>query len=214
MTNPTLDDVRRALELPSFDHERAWRLMAPRPRGLRRSPNRPGAARAAAVLLLLYPHDGELSFVLTRRTESVGTHKGQISLPGGGIEPVDESPAACALRETCEELAVCTEDVHLLGELTPLYVVVSDFQIHPIVGYLPARPEFVPQPSEVAEVIEVPLAHLLDERVKVEERWTLHDVEVDVPYYRLNGHVIWGATAIILSEFENRLRVAASTDPA
>ncbi len=109
---------------------------------------------------------------------------------------------------------MCDENIRLLGELTPLYVVVSDFVIHPIVGYLPAHPQFVPQPSEVAEVIEVRLADLLDEQVKVVERWTLSGVEVDVPYYRLNGHVIWGATAIILSEFENRLRVVARTDPA
>lgn len=214
MLNPTLDDIQRALELPGFDHEQAWRLMAPRPRVLRRSPNLPGAARDAAVLLLLYPRDGELTFVLTRRTDSVGTHKGQISLPGGAVEPDDDGPVAAALRETCEELAVCDENIRLLGELTPLYVVVSDFVIHPIVGYLPAHPQFVPQPSEVAEVIEVRLADLLDEQVKVEERWTLSGVEVDVPYYRLNGHIIWGATAIILSEFENRLRVAARTDPA
>lgn len=204
--SPTTDDVRRALALTGFDHEQAWRMMAPRPRGFRRPTSRQGEPRTAGVMLLLYPTADGLTFVLTRRTEKVGSHKGQISLPGGSIEPQDDNPADTAIRETCEELAVCEADITLLGELTPLYVIVSDFVIYPIVARVPARPEFVPQPSEVAEVLEVSLTTLLDDGIKVTEQWKRDGYEMDVPFYRVGSHAVWGATAIILSEFEARLR--------
>src|SRR5687768_16129785 len=104
--------------------------MAPTHRRLDRAPEKSGTAREAAVLILLYPHQGMLHFALTRRTDTVATHKGQISLPGGAIE-AGESPAEAALREACEEIGVC-DGVRIIGELTPLYVVVSDFEIHPL----------------------------------------------------------------------------------
>lgn len=203
---PTLDDVRRALALADFDHEAAWRRMVPRPRIMRRPANLPGSARRAEVLLLLYPVNDVLHFVLTLRTETVAVHKGQVSLPGGACEADDHQPGDTALRETCEELSVCREDIMLLGRLSPLYVAVSDFEIHPFVGYTPARPAFNHDPQEVAAVIEVPLSDLLNDALKTEERWTIRGLEMDVPFYRLGGQVVWGATAIILSEFEQRLR--------
>lgn len=205
---PTLADVQRALALAPFDHETAWQRMAPRPRRMERPHRMPGDARAAAVLLLLYPGADGLSFVLTRRSDNVSTHKGQVSLPGGAVDPDDGSTADAALREACEELSLCEDDVRLLGALTPLYVIVSDFEIQPVVGVLPARPTFVPNPAEVAEVIEVPLATLLDDRVKVSEAWEVQGMALDVPFYRVGEHAVWGATAIILSEFEARLRAA------
>lgn len=214
MSNPTLDDVRSALALGKFDHERAWQLMAPRQRGFRRPADRPGQPRQAGVLLLLYPSARGLTFVLTRRTEQVGSHKGQVSLPGGAVEPVDRGPVDAALREACEELAVCQDDIAVLGQLTPLYVIVSDYEIHPVVGTVPARPRFVPQPSEVAEVIETPLSSLLDDRVKAEETWLLDGMELEVPFYHIDGHAVWGATATILSEFERRLRAVVHPGPA
>ncbi len=206
-SSPTLDDVRRALSLTGFDHEAAWRRMVPRRRALRRAKDLPGEARIAEVLLLLYPRDGGLCFVLTQRTETVATHKGQISLPGGGREPSDKKPGDAALREACEELAIC-EPVDLVGTLAPLYIGVSDFEIYPYVGYTARPPVFRPEPAEVAGVIEMPLRALLDDAIKAEERWNLHGFEMDVPFYRLGESVIWGATAIMLSEFEQRLRAA------
>jgi 8-oxo-dGTP pyrophosphatase MutT (NUDIX family) len=204
----TLADVQRALALAPFDHEAAWLRMAPRPRRMERPDQKPGDARAAAVLLLLYPGADGLSFVLTRRSDDVSTHKGQISLPGGAVDPEDGSTAEAALREACEELNLCEDDVRLLGALTPLYVIVSDFEISPLVGALDARPEFVPNPAEVAEVIEMPVAALLDDQVKASERWQVQGMSLDVPFYQVGEHAVWGATAIILSEFEARLREA------
>lgn len=205
LPEPTLDDVRRALALPDFDYEHAWGRMAPRPRAMRRPPDLPGAVRPAGVLLLLYPRHGQLAFVLTRRSEDVASHKGQISLPGGSLEPGDRDPAETALRETCEEIDVCRADIEIVGALTPLYVIVSDFEIHPFVGYLPERPAFRPATLEVAQIIEMSLGDLIDPTVKVQERWNIRGYDLDVPFYRIDGQAVWGATAIILSEFEGRL---------
>jgi 8-oxo-dGTP pyrophosphatase MutT (NUDIX family) len=205
----TLDDVRRAVTLAAFDAESAWQRMMPRPRPSQRRNRQSGEAKAAAVLILLYPRDDALSLVLTRRTETVNHHKGQISLPGGAIEPDDPSPSAAALREACEELAVCradAEQVEVLGELTTLYAAVSGFQVTPVVGYIAARPAFHPNPDEVAEVLEMPLDDLLADSTKVEERWTIRDMELDVPFYRVAGQAVWGMTATVLSELEGRLR--------
>jgi 8-oxo-dGTP pyrophosphatase MutT (NUDIX family) len=208
--SPTLSDVRRALALDPFDVLSAWLKMAPLPRPLDRPDDKPGSARPAGVLLLLYPHQDQLTFALTQRTDDVAHHKGQISLPGGAVED-GETPARASLRETCEEIQVCLEEEALIGSLTPLYVIVSDFVIHPFIGYTQRQPEFHPQPGEVQRVIETPLRTLFDESHKETERRTLlRGIEADVPFYRIDGEVVWGATAIILSELEWRLRAVLS----
>jgi 8-oxo-dGTP pyrophosphatase MutT (NUDIX family) len=201
----TLEDVRRALALADFDVEAAWRRMVPEARLMRPPITQEGAARPASVLVLLYPVGEGWSFVLTRRSDTLASHKGQISLPGGARE-ADETPVETAIRETCEEIGICSGDITLIGALTPLYVSVSGFEIHPFVGSLDARPHFAPNPVEVAELIEMPLDQLLEDSIKAQERWTLGDAERDVPFYRYDGQVIWGATAIMLSELEGRLR--------
>lgn len=177
------------------------------PRHMTRPPHLKGEAKQAGVLVLLYPLGGALTFVLTRRTETVATHKGQISLPGGAQEP-GETLQQAAIRETCEELHLCLDKggLDLLGALTPLYVGVSDFEVHPFVAHVPHRPAFQPDAIEVAEVLEMTLPVLLDGATKVRERWNLQGVDVDVPFYRVAGQAVWGATAIMLSEFEWRLR--------
>jgi hypothetical protein len=101
----------------------------------------------------------------------------------------------------------------VIGKLTPLYIFPSDYLVHPFVAWAPARPDFRPNPAEVAEVLEMPLSALLDEASKAVERWTVRDVEMDVPLYSLNGWAIWGATAIMLSEFEQRLKHVAALAP-
>jgi 8-oxo-dGTP pyrophosphatase MutT (NUDIX family) len=176
--------------------------MAPQPRAMRS--DHPG--HLAAVLLLLYPGESGWHFPLTLRGHSVATHQGQVSLPGGardGREPL----AKTALRETAEELGIPETGIQILGKLTPLYVAVSDFQVVPFVGFLPHRPEFNPNPREVAEVVETPVAALLDERNRVEEDWDLPDGRhLHVPYFHIQGYKVWGATAVILGEFVWLLR--------
>ncbi len=209
----SLPIVERALRLPDFDIRDAQVKMAPRPRTLYRPDDKPGRPLQGGVLVLLYPLDGRLAFALTRRTDQVDNHRGQISLPGGRQES-GETLTVTALRETCEELGICLDEGRILGQLAPLYIPPSDFEIHPFVAYAPARPHFQPAPAEVAELLEVPLARLLEPAVHVEEEWTLHGYQVMVPYYHLSEHKVWGATAIVLSEFEHRLRVALTSTTA
>jgi 8-oxo-dGTP pyrophosphatase MutT (NUDIX family) len=155
--------------------------------------------RRAGVLVLFYPCDDELCLVLTRRTDAVDNHRGQISLPGGSMDP-GEDAAAAALREAWEELAVDTAPLAVLGELSPLYIPASGFCMYPVVAYSTERPDFVPNPGEVAEVLEVSLAHLLAPDTRDEEIWLIRGADVCVPFYRVGHHKVWGATAMVLCE--------------
>ncbi|HLV36381.1 MAG TPA: CoA pyrophosphatase, partial [Spirillospora sp.] len=158
----------------------------------------------------LFPVAGELHFVLTRRTDNLRGHSGQISFPGGRRDPTDASFVETALRETCEELRVCDPAADVLGRLTPIYIPPSDFEVFPIVAALDYKPVFQPNPDEVAEVLNVPLAALLDDNRKRVEQWPFNGVLIRVPFYAFNGHKVWGATAIMLSELEGRLRTVLS----
>lgn len=203
----TLEIVRRALALqpPAFDPLEAQLKMA-----MHRPP--PGtkllggeAGRLAATLLLLFEKADELYFVLTRRPETLKQHAGQISFPGGRKEP-DESFTQTALRETCEELGICDANVQIIGKLTDLYIPPSDFLVHPFVGYLDEEPRWQPDASEVAEVIECPVRFLLDDTLKKRDTANFKGLSFDYFYYDVFGYRVWGATAIMLSEFEWRLR--------
>jgi 8-oxo-dGTP pyrophosphatase MutT (NUDIX family) len=201
----TLNDVRRALTLPGFDALAAQQRMAPQSRLFAPNGSKP---RLAGVLVLLYPGAlDRLHFVLIRRTEYPGVHSGQISLPGGRREG-EESLEQTALRETEEEVGARADGIEMLGGLASLYVPPSDFDIHPFVGYTPVRPAWRPQMSEVAEIIEMPLDRLLDDGAKDQETLQRGDLQISILFYRVGQHKVWGATAIILSELEMRLRTA------
>jgi len=197
---PSLAAIRQALSRPLPGREAQMRMSTrPRP-GLEARP--PGhQPRQGGVLILLYPKDGHLHFPLTRRTETLGDHKGQISLPGGAREG-DEPLEWTALRETHEELGVDPRSVKVLGALTPLYIFHSDYCITPYVAARPTRPTFVPDPVEVAELLEVPLLTLLDPAIRREEEWVLNETITRVSFYQIGEHKVWGATAMVLSEFE------------
>jgi 8-oxo-dGTP pyrophosphatase MutT (NUDIX family) len=206
-----LERVRAALALNDFDAPAAQRLMAPQPRALYRSSQRVGSPRQAAVLVLLFPVETTLAFALIQRTENQhDVHSGQISLPGGALE-AGETPLEAALREAREEIGV-RGPINIAGSLATLYIPPSDFEVHPFVGYTDTHPKWMPDPAEVVEVVECPLSWLLDETRKVVEDWNLDGFMLRVPWYDVNGHRVWGATAIILSEFEQRLRQTNGPD--
>ncbi len=124
-----------------------------------------------------------------------------------------EDAIAAALREAQEELGVDPAGLTVLGRLSPLYIPPSDFCIYPVVAYAGERPVFVPSPHEVAEVLEVPLAHLLSPATRCEEVWDIRGTPVRVPYYAFGEHKVWGATAMVLCEFLALLTGAADGLP-
>jgi 8-oxo-dGTP pyrophosphatase MutT (NUDIX family) len=197
--SPWLSLLRTALARP-LPGLAAQMGMAPVPRpGTERILDPMLNCRRAGVLVLFYPCGDELCLVLTRRADAVDNHRGQISLPGGSMDP-GEDAAAAALREAWEELAVDTTPLEVLGELSPLYIPPSGFCMYPVVAYSVERPDFVPNPGEVAEVLEASLAHLLDPSTRGEEIWPIRGVDVRVPFYRVGHHKVWGATAMVLCE--------------
>lgn len=172
------------------------------------SPTRPGwrldhypeDARIAAALLLIYPREEGIAIALTVRASGLARHPGQISLPGGAADP-GESLAETALREASEEIGIDPSAVRVLGELTPVHVLVSGFTLHPVVGVTDTRPDFIASPDEVEEVIEVSLDDLRDaSRIRKGTR-IREGMAVEYPYFDLAGHQVWGATAMVLGEF-------------
>ena len=169
--------------------------------------------RTAATLVLLYPDaSGEPCVVLTQRQPGLRAHSGQISLPGGAAEP-GESPEATACREAFEEVGAVLTPADVLGRLTPLYVPPSGFSVWPVVAALAARPAFCPQEAEVAAVIEVTVARLVDPAARRSRVRALAGTPAavagadtfDVPFFAVGEgaatHEVWGATAMMLAEF-------------
>jgi 8-oxo-dGTP pyrophosphatase MutT (NUDIX family) len=160
----------------------------------------PSDARAAAALVLLYPAADGVAIPLTVRGSGLARHAGQISLPGGATDP-GETLVGAALREASEEIGVDPAAVRVLGELTPVHVIVSGFTLHPIVGVTDDRPAFQAAEGEVEEILEVALDDLRDaSRIRQGTR-IREGVAVEYPYFDLLGHQVWGATAMVLGEF-------------
>ena len=160
--------------------------------------DQPGLIRAA-VLIPLFKKNGEYYVLLTRRTDKVRHHKGQISFPGGRQDP-GEDFLATALREAKEEMGIEAKDVRILGELDDMCTVASDFCIAPFVGLIPYPYPFKINRHEIEEIIEVPLSVFLDE-TKFREEFRSHNGEpVRVYFYQHDEHTIWGATARILKQ--------------
>ena len=199
LTNLSIDDIRAAWQRP-LPGTAAQIKLAPeyRVESLRAAP--PLDARAAGVLILLYPHNGAWCFPLIKRVPDGLVHGGQISLPGGSQE-AGESLRQTALREACEEIGAACAEVEVLGELSTIYIPPSNFLVTPTVGCVDQQPDFRCDPREVDELIEVPLSTLFNQDVVKREPWELRGVTVEVPFYQIGPHKVWGATAMILSEF-------------
>jgi 8-oxo-dGTP pyrophosphatase MutT (NUDIX family) len=190
--------VKLAETLPGVEAQMRFAPVAPR------SGWRPGYypddARVAAALLLVYPGAGGPAIPLTVRATGLARHAGQISLPGGAADE-GETLAETALREAKEEIGLDPARVRVIGELTPVWVLVSGFTLHPIVAVAHEPQNFVAARGEVDEILEVSLDDLRDaSRIRRGTR-VREGVAVEYPYFDLMGHQVWGATAMILGEF-------------
>jgi 8-oxo-dGTP pyrophosphatase MutT (NUDIX family) len=203
-----LEHVRQALADPTTVTYEELLLVRDKAGQLLRQMEPPiGASpRQAAVLLLLYPFEGELWLPLTVRSSRLPSHRGEVSLPGGRTDPEDIDAAATALREAHEELGIDPTGVEVLGQLTSFYIPPSNFQLTPVVGFMGGVPAMSPNPDEVEQVFSVPLRRLLDRATIVTEEWTRREIVMQVPFFALEGHKVWGATALLLSELVARMR--------
>jgi 8-oxo-dGTP pyrophosphatase MutT (NUDIX family) len=188
---------RLALPLPGVA---AQELMAPRPRRGWKPGSVPDQTRPAAALILLYDHDGEATCVLTLRASHLPQHAGQVSLPGGRLDP-GETLIEAALREAEEEVGVTRTHVDVLGALTPLHIPVSGFILHPIVGVTPDRPDFVAARHEVARITDASVSLLASADSWRLTSWVYEGREFEIPYFAVADLQVWGATAMVLSEF-------------
>jgi len=196
---PLIESLGAALKRP-LPGLTAQMGMSPQPRPGTDRILDPGLdCRRAGVLVLFYPCDDDLCLVLTRRTDSLESHSGQISFPGGSMNP-DEDAVSAAKREAMEEVGVVPASLELLGQLSPLYIPPSGFCIYPVVAYTPHRPSFTPSEQEVAEVLQVPVRHFWIPSTRCEETWEMRGSSVRVPYYAVGPHKVWGATAMVLCE--------------
>jgi len=159
----------------------------------------------AAVLILLYLADNEIYFFLTKRTDDLKHHKGQISLPGGTQEG-NEKLIDTALRETQEEIGINKTSISIIGTITPLFVPVTGFMIYPFIGYSLNKLNPKPDPVEVAKIFSVNISDLLNKENRTTEQRNIRGYDVQVPYFKLNDYQVWGATSMILSEFRDLIK--------
>jgi 8-oxo-dGTP pyrophosphatase MutT (NUDIX family) len=196
------DVVRRlesafARELPGAAAQNA---MAPVPRRAWPTGLNPARIRDAAGLVLVFPIDDRAHIVLTVRADTLGRHSGQVSLPGGVVDP-GETFERAALREAHEEVALDLFGVRVLGALTSLDIPVSGFRLHPIVAAKNTRPSLVPADGEVARILEVPLDELLAPGCVQTAQRERDGKLLTIPAFHVGADEIWGATAMVLAEF-------------
>ena len=164
-------------------------------------------AKKSAVSILFYPNDNnETYFVLILRKTYKGVHSAQVGFPGGKFEEQDASLNTTAIRETEEEIGIPKETIKVLKAMSPLYIPPSNFMVHPYLSIVDSTPNFIKQDSEVEAIIEVSLSDFLDKKNCVRTKVpTSFGIELEVPAYHLNQHIVWGATAMMLSELKDLL---------
>lgn len=205
----TIHQLSSLLSAP-LPGEQAQLMMAPpgRPDMRKSLDSSPTPPRQSATLCLLYPERNNVHFVLIQRPAYNGVHGNQISFPGGKKEKQDTHLLDTALRETQEEIGVQSELIEVIGRLSPLYIPPSRFMVSPFVGFCSSKPVFQADPFEVKEILEIPLAFLVDESFQTEELIYIksRNLKFKTPCFKFNERIVWGATAMMLNELATILR--------
>lgn len=166
-----------------------------------KQPPRPGS-----VLILLYPHEDRVFFPLTQRPQYLGTHSGQVSLPGGKSE-LGEDAITTAIRESEEEIGIVGSEVKVIGKLSDFFVIPSNFMVTPVIGFLKSKPNFVADPVEVEKIIYGSLEHLVsEEAIQTKEILAAGKYPLLAPHFEIEGQLVWGATAMMLNELREILK--------
>jgi len=157
--------------------------------------------RKGAVMIALYEENGKLYFPLTQRPNYKGVHGGQVSLPGGKMEPEDDDLLTTAIRETQEEIGISISRAEVIGSLTDLNVTASNFIVRPVISFLKQKPEFNRDPREVEQIFTAAIDHLsAEETLKEKELVVGPNIKLQAPYFDIAEKVVWGATSMILNE--------------
>lgn len=202
MTMELIDKLKKQLLKPLPGRTAHKKMKPVLPNGKKFPELEPQNAIKSAVLILLYRKDKNWHFPLIQRPIYDGVHSGQIAFPGGKEEETDTNLIATAIREANEEVGISVEKVNVVGELSDFFVPVSNHLIRPVIGYCQDQPIFIPDRREVDHVIEVPLHQLLDTTLLKEKEITAASgYKLVSPYFELENKVVWGATAMMLSEF-------------
>lgn len=177
-------------------------LMAPSPMDEARFiTEKGGKAKKGAVLILFYPHANGCAIPFIKRPIYSGIHSGQVALPGGRWEESDRTLAQTAMRETEEEIGVESGKVGILGRLSDLYIPASNYMVSPFVGFVEKEPQFIPDKREVDRVIHCDFSQLMDKKIKKKKNLRMTDhYSIMAPYYEVENEMVWGATAMIVSE--------------
>lgn len=163
--------------------------------------------KKAAVMMLFYPKESQTHLVLIVRNSYPGVHSSQIAFPGGKVESFDLSMADTALRETEEEIGIAKSSIQIIKEFTEIYIPPSNFLVSPFLGICTSEPTFILQTDEVAGIIELPLSIFLDDNnVVIRKLSTSYAASIDVPAFLVKEHVVWGATAMMMSELKETLK--------
>jgi 8-oxo-dGTP pyrophosphatase MutT (NUDIX family) len=164
--------------------------------------NHTGKHKNSAVMITLWETGNQLKTLLIQRKIYIGAHSGQISFPGGKFEDHEQNPIEVALRETYEEVGIKPESIEIIGNLSPLYIPASHFMVYPVIGYIHQQPEFSLQEREVESIIQLPVSTFLEPKTVQSTRIVLSNGwKINTPFYAIENHMVWGATAMIMSEF-------------
>lgn len=186
--------------LPGIEVQK--KMMAYSESNLRFDMNSRDGARESGVLILFYPDQNDWLFPMILRHDYGGTHSGQVSLPGGRKEVEDMDIIETALREAEEEIGIDRKHVEVLGQLTELFIPVSNHLVFPVIGISPSRPELIPEEREVSKILHGSISGLLNPDTVKETTINIRSYRIKAPYFDFENEIVWGATAMMLSELK------------